>query len=46
MNWDGIPHHTGLGKGPFFLILCLSARTAREYALGALDRRLRFLLHH
>ena len=32
MKWDGIPHHTGLGKGPLFLIYCLSARTPREYA--------------
>jgi hypothetical protein len=30
MKWDGIPHLTMLGKAPFFLIYCLSARTARR----------------
>ena len=36
----GIPHHTGLGKGPLFLLYCLSARTVRGYADPTLDRLL------
>ena len=46
MKWDGIPLHTGLGKGPLFLIYCLSGRTAREYALPTSDRRLVFQFNH
>ena len=42
---DGIPHHTGVGKGPLFLIYCLPARTAREDALPTSDRLLIFLSH-
>jgi len=30
MKWDGIPHHTMLGKVSLSLIYCLSARTARR----------------
>ena len=43
---DGVPRHTGLGKGPLFLISCLSAKTAREYALPTSDWRLLFLPYH
>jgi hypothetical protein len=32
MKWDGIPHHTCVGKGALSRIHCLSARTARNYA--------------
>ena len=44
MKWDGIRHHTNLGNSPLFLISCLSARTAREYARRTLDRRLHLSL--
>ena len=40
MKWDGIPHHTDLGKGLLFLINRRSARTAREDALPTSDWRL------
>ena len=44
-NRDEIPHHTDLGKGPLFLIYCLSARTVREYAHPTSDR-LQFFLSY
>ena len=37
IQWDGIPPHTELGNAPIFLLSCLSARTAREYALPTSD---------
>ena len=43
MKWNGIPLHTGLGKGPLLLFYRLSARTAREYALPTSNRLCRVL---
>jgi hypothetical protein len=39
MKWDGIRHHTGVGKGALSLIHRPSARTAREYARPTLGDR-------